>query len=169
MGRSAPCSPLETGDGTQVSPSSEQDDPGPGGREADAGIRRAIAGERAGRGFWHWPWLLAAPLSAIWAVPWFVTQDGPAHVYNAQILAESFDASIAVPLGLHDLVEADPELDGPPRPRRAGLAVAGVDRRSDHDQRDPRGSRSGHALAAVAGGRRARALSWRRSFPLCWP
>jgi hypothetical protein len=34
---------------------------------------------------------LAAPLSAIWAVPWFVTQDGPAHVYNAQILAESFD------------------------------------------------------------------------------
>ena len=34
---------------------------------------------------------LAVPLSAIWAVPWFVTQDGPAHVYNAQILAESFD------------------------------------------------------------------------------
>ena len=30
-------------------------------------------------------------LSAIWMVPWFVTQDGPAHVYNAQILAESFD------------------------------------------------------------------------------
>ncbi len=36
---------------------------------------------------------LVAPLSAIWAVPWFVTQDGPAHVYNAQILAESFDAA----------------------------------------------------------------------------
>ena len=34
---------------------------------------------------------LAVPLSAIWAVPWFVTQDGPAHVYNAQLLAQSFD------------------------------------------------------------------------------
>ena len=33
-----------------------------------------------------------APLSAVWTVPWFVTQDGPAHIYNAQILAESFKA-----------------------------------------------------------------------------
>lgn len=33
---------------------------------------------------------LAPALSAIWAIPWFVTQDGPAHVYNAQILADSF-------------------------------------------------------------------------------
>jgi hypothetical protein len=30
-------------------------------------------------------------MAAIWTVPWFVTQDGPAHVYNAQILAWSFD------------------------------------------------------------------------------
>ncbi len=28
-------------------------------------------------------------LMAIWCVPWFVTQDGPAHVYNAHILLES--------------------------------------------------------------------------------
>ena len=34
---------------------------------------------------------LAPVLSAIWLLPWFVTQDGPAHVYNAQILADSFD------------------------------------------------------------------------------
>jgi hypothetical protein len=34
---------------------------------------------------------LAPALAAIWTVPWFVTQDGPAHVYNAQILALSFD------------------------------------------------------------------------------
>jgi hypothetical protein len=34
---------------------------------------------------------LAPVLSAIWVLPWFVTQDGPAHVYNAQILADSFD------------------------------------------------------------------------------
>jgi hypothetical protein len=34
---------------------------------------------------------LAPALSAIWVIPWFVTQDGPAHVYNAQILANSFD------------------------------------------------------------------------------
>ena len=35
----------------------------------------------------------AGALAAVWTVPWFVTQDGPAHIYNAQILAESFDAS----------------------------------------------------------------------------
>jgi hypothetical protein len=34
---------------------------------------------------------LAPAVAAIWTVPWFVTQDGPAHVYNAQILAWSFD------------------------------------------------------------------------------
>ncbi len=34
---------------------------------------------------------LAPALAAIWAVPWFVPQDSPAHVYNAQILAWSFD------------------------------------------------------------------------------
>ena len=34
---------------------------------------------------------LAPALAAIWAVPWFVTQDAPAHVYNAEILARSFD------------------------------------------------------------------------------
>src|SRR4051794_23864438 len=35
---------------------------------------------------------LAPALSALAAVPWFVTQDGPAHLYNAEILARSFDA-----------------------------------------------------------------------------
>jgi hypothetical protein len=35
---------------------------------------------------------LAPALAAIVAVPWFVTQDGPAHLYNAEILARSFDA-----------------------------------------------------------------------------
>jgi hypothetical protein len=46
---------------------------------------------RAGR----WPGLLTLvaallpSLAAIWAVPWFVTQDGPAHLYNAQILKAS--------------------------------------------------------------------------------
>src|SRR6516225_105228 len=34
---------------------------------------------------------LVPALTAVWAVPWFVTQDGPAHVYNAQVLAWSFD------------------------------------------------------------------------------
>jgi hypothetical protein len=34
---------------------------------------------------------LAPALAAVWAVPWFVTQDAPAHVYNAEILARSFD------------------------------------------------------------------------------
>jgi hypothetical protein len=34
---------------------------------------------------------LAPALAALAAVPWFVTQDGPAHLYNAEILARSFD------------------------------------------------------------------------------
>jgi hypothetical protein len=33
---------------------------------------------------------LAPALAAVWAVPWFVPQDAPAHVYNAQVLAWSF-------------------------------------------------------------------------------
>ena len=32
------------------------------------------------------------PLAALAVVPWFVTQDGPAHLYNAEILARSLDA-----------------------------------------------------------------------------
>lgn len=31
---------------------------------------------------------LVPTLAAIWLVPWFVTQDGPAHVYNAHVLRE---------------------------------------------------------------------------------
>ncbi len=34
---------------------------------------------------------LVPAIAAIWTVPWFVTQDSPAHVYNAEILARSFD------------------------------------------------------------------------------
>jgi hypothetical protein len=35
---------------------------------------------------------LAPALAAMAVVPWFVTQDGPAHLYNAEVLARSFDA-----------------------------------------------------------------------------
>jgi hypothetical protein len=56
------------------------------------------AGQQADRaehaGFWAVATLagaLAPALAAIWAVPWFVPQDAPAHVYNAHILAWSFD------------------------------------------------------------------------------
>lgn len=53
---------------------------------------RATAGAR---GAWR-GWLalaigLAPALAAVWRVPWFVTQDGPAHLYNARIIAASFD------------------------------------------------------------------------------
>lgn len=34
--------------------------------------------------------LILPVLVAIWCVPWFVTQDGPAHLYNAHILLELF-------------------------------------------------------------------------------
>ncbi len=35
---------------------------------------------------------LAPVLAAVWSTPWFVTQDGPAHLYNAHILLQSFRA-----------------------------------------------------------------------------
>ena len=34
---------------------------------------------------------LVPPLLAIWLTPWFVTQDGPAHAYNAQVIAWNAD------------------------------------------------------------------------------
>ncbi len=43
-----------------------------------------------------WAWLALAllpPLVAIWSFPWFVTQDGPAHVYNAVILRTSLNGA----------------------------------------------------------------------------
>ncbi len=46
--------------------------------------------EGIGRGLLVLLMALAPALAAIWTVRWFVTQDGPAHIYNAQILAWSF-------------------------------------------------------------------------------
>ncbi|SIO43818.1 hypothetical protein SAMN05444166_4724 [Singulisphaera sp. GP187] len=43
-------------------------------------------------GLWLFFVALMPALTAIWATPWFVTQDGPAHLYNAQIIARSFDS-----------------------------------------------------------------------------
>jgi hypothetical protein len=34
---------------------------------------------------------IAPVVIAIWTVPWFVTQDGPAHIYNARIIADARD------------------------------------------------------------------------------
>lgn len=36
--------------------------------------------------------LLSPVLAAIWAVPWFITQDGLAHLYNATVIVDSFTA-----------------------------------------------------------------------------
>lgn len=40
-------------------------------------------------GWWILALALLPTLIAIWFVPWFVTQDGPAHLYNAHIIAAS--------------------------------------------------------------------------------
>lgn len=49
---------------------------------------------------------LAPAVAAVWAVRWFVTQDSPAHVYNAEILARSFDK--ASPFGAVYAVRWEP-------------------------------------------------------------
>ncbi len=80
----------ERGNKTLVSPSLAQDLPGLDGR-----YERAEHQDQSSRvcwaGFLTLAVGLAPALAAIWLIPWFVTQDGPAHVYNAQIIAESFD------------------------------------------------------------------------------
>lgn len=44
-------------------------------------------------GLWGILFALLPALLAIWFTPWFVTQDGPAHLYNAQIITQSGDPS----------------------------------------------------------------------------
>jgi hypothetical protein len=69
----------------------------PNDQEPDrAGFAATATGTEAHDAGWGWAVLalcLAPALAAIWCVPCFVTQDGPAHLYNAQILVWSFDPS----------------------------------------------------------------------------
>ncbi len=53
-------------------------------------MSRTRGGSRR-RGWLVFGLALLPALAALWSNPWFVTQDGPAHLYNAQILARSFD------------------------------------------------------------------------------
>jgi hypothetical protein len=57
-----------------------------------ARVRSAGRVIELGRARWAvllWVATVVPALAAIWSVPWFVTQDGPAHAYNAEILAAS--------------------------------------------------------------------------------
>ncbi len=74
----------------QVSLSSRLEHPEPNAPEAK--VARSLRTIPAGiRGTAVLAAALAPAVAAVWTVPWFMTQDGPAHVYNAQILALSFD------------------------------------------------------------------------------
>src|SRR4051794_40984956 len=53
---------------------------------------RQVSPEGLWRGWLRTGLLLSPVLLAIWIVPGFTTQDGPAHVYNAWILADSFSS-----------------------------------------------------------------------------
>lgn len=77
---------------------------------------------------------LAPALAALAWVPWFVTQDGPAHLYNAEILARSFDPGSPFRASYRVRWEPLPNWAGhlalvvlraiaPPRPRGANLAI----------------------------------------------
>jgi hypothetical protein len=62
---------------------------------------------------------LSPTLAAVWSVPWFVTQDGSAHLYNARIIRASFGTDSP----FQDVYEVRWEL----LPNWAGhLAVAGL-------------------------------------------
>jgi len=47
-------------------------------------------------------------LAAVWSVPWFVTQDGPAHLYNARILADALGPGESSPLGAFYRIRWEP-------------------------------------------------------------
>jgi hypothetical protein len=73
-----------------VSPSSLAPGVASRGTDAKAPDWTAIGSSATlGQGFLALVCALAPALAAIWTVSWFVTQDGPAHIYNAQILAQS--------------------------------------------------------------------------------
>jgi hypothetical protein len=77
------------GNGAEVSLSSQREQTGDGERGARPPAIEP-APDESRRGFAVLLVALAPALAAIWTVPWFVTQDGLVHVYNAQILAWSF-------------------------------------------------------------------------------
>ena len=105
--------------------------------------------------------VLTPAVAAIWWVPWFVTQDGPAHVYNAQILADSvggFDRTSP----WHDVYtvrwQPIPNWAGPIVLAALVTLAPGLAGGSSHDQRDLGRVCRRHPLAAVARGGRERAF-----------
>ena len=111
---------------------------------------------------------LAPALAALAAVPWFVTQDGPAHLYNAEILARSFDADSPFRESYRGALGPVAELGGTPGAGRpAGDRAAPVGQPGDQcaDARRVRG----FGPLAPLDGRRARAGSaWPRCWRRCW-
>ncbi len=64
--------------------------------QVEAGAPRPALDRSPREGIWALAVLcgtLAPAFAAVWAVPWFVPQDAPAHVYNAQILLWSFNST----------------------------------------------------------------------------
>jgi hypothetical protein len=67
---------------------------GDGHRDEDAPLSTPVASHDRARPWRGWLALAAAltpALAAVWWYPGFMTQDGPAHLYNAHILVRSFD------------------------------------------------------------------------------
>jgi hypothetical protein len=66
------------------------EDETPATRPGDEEGPRSASGGR--RGLAALVVALLPAVAAVWCVPWFVTQDGPAHLYNAHIIARSWGA-----------------------------------------------------------------------------
>ncbi len=99
--------------------------------------------------------LLPAVL-AIWVSPCFVTQDGPAHLYNAQVLRRSFDPGSPYRSTLHRPLATAAQLGGAPALRRARLGPATPGRRAGRGDLDPDRPRRGNRVAPVPRRWRAR-------------
>ncbi len=143
--------PAASGSETQLSLSSRIEHPeqnGPGApvalheRASQGGIRGAVVLAVA----------LAPALTAVWMVPWFVTQDGPAHVYNAQILAWSFDPQSPFQSIYTIQWEPIPNWVGTAGAGGAGDGIPRLGGGSAHDHPHSGGLRVGSALAAMACG-----------------
>ena len=79
--------------------------------------------------------MLAPVVAAIWVVPWFVTQDGLTHLYNASIIAASTAGDPAFQPLLRGPLEAAAELGGAPGADRAAPRVLALGGRPDRDER----------------------------------
>ncbi len=111
----------------------------------------AVAARSRRRGLWVFAIALAPALVAIWATPWFVTQDGPAHLYNARSLRVHSTVEIPPQRRYRVRCGTAAQLGRPPVPGRLAPGHVASRCQSRDDHADPDRACGFDRLAALAG------------------